>query len=41
MGGGLIRSKLYVCSFSAKKANADCKALYDRLIAKGKNGKWP
>lgn len=39
MGGGLIRSKLYVCSFSAKKANAACKALYDRLIAKGKNGK--
>jgi transposase len=39
MGGGLIRSKLYVCSFSAKKANAACKAFYDRLIAKGKNGK--
>jgi transposase len=39
MGGGLIRSKLYVCSFSAKRANAACKALYDRLVAKGKNGK--
>lgn len=39
MGGDLIRSKLYVCSFSAKKANTACKALYDRLIAKGKNGK--
>jgi transposase len=39
MGGSLIRSKLYVCSFSAKKSNAACKALYDRLVAKGKNGK--
>lgn len=39
MGGGLIRSKLFVCSFSAKKWNAACKALYDRLVAKGKNGK--
>jgi transposase len=39
MGGGLLRSKLYLCSFSAKKANAACKALYDRLVAKGKNGK--
>ena len=39
MGGSLIRSKLSVCSFSAKKSNAACKALYDRLVAKGKNGK--
>ncbi len=39
MGGGLIRSKLFMCSFSAKKANAACKALYERLVAKGKNGK--
>jgi transposase len=39
MGGSLIRSKLFVCSFSAKKWNAACKALYDRLVAKGKNGK--
>lgn len=39
MGGGLIRGKLYMCSFSAKKYNAACKALYERLIAKGKNGK--
>jgi hypothetical protein len=28
-----------VCSFSAKKSNAACKALYERLVAKGKNGK--
>ncbi len=39
MGGSLIRSKLYVCSFSAKRSNAACKALYERLVAKGKNGK--
>ncbi|WP_161890761.1 IS110 family RNA-guided transposase [Pontibacter russatus] len=39
MGGGLIRGKLFMCSFSAKKSNAACKALYDRLVAKGKNGK--
>ncbi|QMU27868.1 transposase [Adhaeribacter radiodurans] len=39
MGGNLIRSKLYVCSFSAKKSNTACKALYERLVAKGKNGK--
>lgn len=39
MGGGLLRSKLFVCSFSAKKSNAACKALYERLVAKGKNGK--
>jgi len=28
-----------MCSFSAKKSNVACKALYDRLLAKGKNGK--
>lgn len=39
MGGGLIRSKLFMCSFAAKQSNAACKALYDRLVAKGKNGK--
>jgi len=39
MGGGLIRGKLFMCSFTAKKCNAACKALYDRLVAKGKNGK--
>jgi transposase len=39
MGGGLIRSKRFMCSCSAKKANVSCKALYDRLVAKGKNGK--
>ncbi|MDF7810579.1 IS110 family transposase [Hymenobacter sp. YC55] len=39
MGGGLIRGKLFMCSFSAKKTNAACKAIYERLVAKGKNGK--
>jgi len=39
MGGGLIQGKLFRCSFSAKKSNAACKALYDRLVANGKNGK--
>nr|GFB67392.1 hypothetical protein [Tanacetum cinerariifolium] len=39
MGGGLIRSKLYMCSLSAKRGNAACRALYERLVARGKNGK--
>jgi transposase len=39
MGGSLIRSKLFMCSWSARKANGACRALYDRLVAKGKNGK--
>ena len=39
MGGGLIRGKLFMCSFAAKKCNTTCKALYERLVAKGKNGK--
>jgi hypothetical protein len=39
MGGGLIRGKLFMCSFSAKKTNAACAALFDRLMAKGKNKK--
>lgn len=39
MGGVLIRGKLFMCSFSAKKANAACAALFDRLVAKGKNKK--
>ena len=39
MGGGHLRSILYMCSMSAIKKNKACKALYDRLRAKGKNGK--
>lgn len=39
MGGGQLRSILYMCAMSAIKKNRACKALYDRLRAKGKNGK--
>jgi transposase len=39
MGGCLIRSKLFRCSFSAKRSNAVCQALFDLLVAKGKNKK--
>lgn len=39
MGGGLIRSKLFMCSFAAKQSKAARQALYDRLVAKGKNGR--
>lgn len=39
MGGGLIRSKLFLCSFAAKQSNGACKALYARLVARGKKGK--
>ncbi|WP_245897124.1 transposase [Hymenobacter nivis] len=39
MGGGLIRGKLFMCSFSAKRSNAACSALFDHLVAKGKNKK--
>lgn len=39
MGGGLIRGKLFMCSFAAKKCNSACQALFDRLVAKGKNKK--
>lgn len=38
-GGNLIRSKLYLCSWSACRANTACKALYERLVAKGKHKK--
>ena len=36
MGGGLIRGKLFMCHFSAKKMNAACQALFDRLVGKNK-----
>lgn len=38
-GGGLIRHTLYMCALNAKQTNAGCKALFDRLVAKGKNKK--
>lgn len=36
MGMSRMRAKLYVCSWSAIKCNDACKALYDRIVAKGK-----
>lgn len=39
MGGGRLRSILYMCSMSAIRTNRACKNLYERLISKGKNGK--
>jgi transposase len=39
MGGGALRNVLYMCSMSAIKYNSTCKALYERLKSKGKNGK--
>lgn len=39
MGGGHLRSILYMCSMSAIKKNKACKELYERLRAKGKNGR--
>ena len=38
-GGSLLRHTLYMCALNAKKTNAACKALFDRLVAKGKNKK--
>ena len=39
MGNGYLRNVLYMCSLSAIKYNIACKDLYQRLKAKGKNGK--
>ncbi|TCJ15095.1 IS110 family transposase, partial [Flaviaesturariibacter flavus] len=36
MGNGYLRSVLFMCALTAKKYNAACKDLYDRLVAKGK-----
>ena len=38
-GGTLLRHTLYMCALNAKETNAACKALFDRLVAKGKNKK--
>jgi transposase len=37
MGMSRIRALLYVCSWSAKRCNAACKELYDRLVTNGKS----
>ena len=39
MGNPKLRSLLFVCSFNACKYNEACKALFDRLVAKGKSKK--
>jgi transposase len=39
MGGSSLRNLLYMCSMSAIKKNKACKDLYERIKAKGKNGK--
>jgi transposase len=37
IGGKQLRHTLYMCALNAKATNMACKALYDRLVAKGKN----
>lgn len=39
MGNRDLRSLLFLCSFSACKFNKGCKALYERIVAKGKSKK--
>jgi transposase len=39
MGSGRLRSVLYMCALSALRCNKACQALFERLKAKGKNGK--
>lgn len=38
-GGKQLRNILYMCALNAKKTNAQCRALFDRLVEKGKNKK--
>lgn len=38
-GGKSLRDVLYMCAMNAMKTNPACKALYERLRAKGKTGK--
>lgn len=39
IGGKQLRNILYMAALNAKKTNLACKALFDRLVAKGKNKK--
>ncbi|WP_396601680.1 IS110 family transposase [Algibacter sp. R77976] len=39
MGNPKLRNLLFMCSFNACKYNKACKALFDRLVAKGKSKK--
>lgn len=38
-GNPVIRNYLFMCSFTASHKNPQCKALYDRIVAKGKSKK--
>jgi len=35
----LVRNHLFLCSFTACEYNPQCKALYERIVAKGKSKK--
>jgi transposase len=39
MGNRKLRNLLFMCSFTACKYNKACKAIYDRIVAKGKSKK--
>ncbi|MGC4041886.1 MAG: IS110 family transposase [Flavobacterium sp.] len=39
MGNPKIRNLLFLCSFSAVKFNSSCRALFERIVAKGKSKK--
>jgi len=39
MGNKKLRNLLFMCSFTACKYNKGCKAIYDRIVAKGKSKK--
>ena len=39
IGNVKLRNLLFLCSFNACKYNKSCKALYDRIVAKGKSKK--
>lgn len=38
-GDGQLRNHLFMCSFTASVHNPQCKALFDRIVAKGKSKK--
>jgi len=38
-GNPRIRNYLFMCSFTACKSNPQCKALFDRIVSKGKSRK--
>lgn len=38
-GDGLLRNHLFMCSFTASVHNPQCKALFDRIVGKGKSKK--